>query len=130
MSLTHVAAVRNSLATIVSTAVDNGSTNPNGQIQIATSSAFSTILSTLQFANPSFGSASAGVITANAIAPDTNAANTGTAANFRLQDRNGTEVLRGTVTATGGGGDIQLSSTSITAGDTVSITSMTYTASP
>lgn len=130
MALTHVTAIRNSLADLVVDALDLGSTDATGDIQIATSTAFSTILATLTFANPAFGSATGGTATANAIVSDTNAANTGTAASFRLRDRNNAEVLRGTVTATGGGGDIQLSSTSITAGDTVSITSLTYTASP
>jgi hypothetical protein len=130
MALTHVTALRNSLADLIADAIDVGSTDANGDLQIATSSAFTTILATLQFANPAFGAASGGTATANAIAADTNAANTGTASNFRIRDRNNTEVVRGTVSATGGGGDIQLSSTSITATDTVSITSLTYTASP
>ncbi len=129
MALTHVTALRNTLANAIKTAADAGTTDANGDLQIATSSAFTTILATLNFANPAFATAASGTITANAIASDTNAANTGTAANFRIRDRDNAEVLRGTVSATGGGGDIQLSSTAITAGDTVSITSLTYTAS-
>ena len=130
MALTHIAALRNALADLVVDAIDVGATDPNGDLQVATSVAFSTILATLQFAATAFGAASSGTATANAIASDTNAANTGSAVSFRLRDRNNAEVLRGTVTATGGGGDIQLSSTGITAGDTVSITSLTYTSSP
>jgi len=130
MALTHVAALRNTLANAAVDAIDVGSTDASGDIQIATSSAFSTILATLLFSATAFGAASAGVATANAITADTNAANSGTAANFRFRDRDNNEVLRGTVSATGGGGDIQLSSVGITAGDTISITSMTYTASP
>jgi len=129
MALTHVAAIRNSLADLVVDAIDVGSTDASGDLQIATSTAFSTILATLVFSATAFGAASGGTATANAITADTNAANSGTAAAFRIRDRNNAEVLRGTVSATGGGGDIQLSSTSITAGDTVSITSLTYTAS-
>jgi hypothetical protein len=129
MSLTHITTVRNSLADLVVDLIDIGSTDATGDLQIATSTAFTTILATLQFANPAFGAAAAGVATANAIAPDTNAANTGTATSFRIRDRNNAEILRGTVTATGGGGDIQLSSVSISGGDTISLTSLTYTSS-
>jgi hypothetical protein len=130
MAITHSTAIRNALADLVVDAVDVGSADATGDLQIATSSAFTTILATLLFSAPAFGGAVAGVATAAAVTADTNAANNGTAANFRIRDRDNTEVLRGTVTATGGGGDIQLSSTSITAGDTVSLTSLTYTAAP
>ena len=130
MALTHVSALRNSLADLVVDATDVGSTDATGDLQIATSTAFSTILATLLFANPAFGPAAGGIATANIITADPNAANTGVAVAFRIRDRNNAEVVRGTVTATGGGGDIQLSSTSITATDTVSITSLTYTSSP
>lgn len=40
----------------------------------------------------------------------------GTAGYFRLKQSGGTAVLDGTVTATGGGGDMQLGSTTITTG--------------
>lgn len=129
MALTHITTLRNQLADLVVDAIDVGTTDLTGDLQIATSNAFTTILATLNFANPAFGSAAAGVATANAIASDTNAANTGTAANFRIRNRNNSEVFQGTVTATGGGGDIQLSSVGITAGDTIALTSVTYTAS-
>lgn len=129
MALTHIATLRNTLADAAVDALDVGSTDATGDLQIATSTGFSTILATLTFANPAFGPASGGITTANSITSDTNAANTGTAVAFRVRDRNNSEVFRGSVTVTGGGGDLQLSSVGITAGDTVSITSMTYTAS-
>jgi hypothetical protein len=40
---------------------------------------------------------------------------------------NGSDIEEGTVTATGGGGDLTLDNTSITAGQTVTITSWTRT---
>ena len=130
MAITHSTAVRNALADLVTAAINVGSADATGDLQIATSGAFTTVLATLLFSATAFAAAAAGVATANAVTADSNAAATGTAANFRIRDRDNTEVLRGTVTATGGGGDIQLSSTSITAGDTVSLTSLTYTAAP
>lgn len=45
----------------------------------------------------------------------------GTAAHFRLKKSGGTAVLDGTVTATGGGGDLQLGSTTITTGVNVDL---------
>lgn len=128
MALTHVTSIRTILADTVVDAIDVGSADANGDMQIATGSGFALILALLQFANPAFGSAVSGLATANAIAPDTNAPATGTAVYFRVRDRNNAEIFRGTVTITGGGGDMQLSSTNIVAGDTVTINSMTYTA--
>jgi hypothetical protein len=128
MALTHVTAIRTILADTVVDAIDVGSADPNGDMQIATGSSFALILALLQFSNPAFGSAVSGLATANAIAPDTNAPATGTATYFRVRDCDNAEIFRGTVTITGGGGDMQLSSTNIVAGDTVTINSMTYTA--
>ena len=45
----------------------------------------------------------------------------GTAGHFRLKQSGGTAVLDGTVTATGGGGDMQLGSTTITTGVNVDL---------
>lgn len=60
---------------------------------------------------------------------DTNADATGTAAHFRIYNSTGTTChLQGTVTATGGGGDLTLDNTSITAGQAVTINSFTLAA--
>ena len=58
---------------------------------------------------------SGGVLTAADPASVSPAAS-GTAGHFRLRQSGGTAVLDGTVTATGGGGDMQLGSTTITTG--------------
>jgi hypothetical protein len=56
------------------------------------------------------------------------AAATGTAAHYRIVDNAGTTCHeQGSVTATGGGGDITLDNTSIASGQTVTITSKTLT---
>lgn len=53
----------------------------------------------------------------------------GTAAHFRIKDSAGTTChAQGSVTASGGGGDIELDSVSITTGQTVAITTFTLTA--
>ena len=92
-----------------------------------------TQLAALQFGGTAFGAsvdgASTGIMTAtaNAITPDTNADNTGTAGHFRVQASDGS----GTVTAQGTCGtssaDMILNTTSISAGDTVACTSFTIT---
>lgn len=63
--------------------------------------------------------------TANAITSDTNAANTGTAGHFRMKTSGGTTILQGNVGTSGA--DLNLNTTSITAGDTVAITSFKVT---
>jgi len=124
MALTHVTAVRNTLANAINTAVNAGSAA--GKLVIMTSG--DAEVATLTFSDPAFGSADAGAITANAITSDTDATG-GTAALFKVTDSDNTEVYRGTVTATGGGGDLTLSSLVIGAGDTVAVSSLVYTAS-
>jgi len=61
-----------------------------------------------------------GVLTA-ADPASTAPAASGTAGHFRLKQSGGTAVLDGTVTATGGGGDMQLGSTTITTGTNVDL---------
>lgn len=124
MAITHVAAVRNGLADYVVDTIDAGA--GAGALVIMTSGDVE--VATLTFSDPAFGAAAGGTATANSISDDTNATG-GTAALFKVQDSDTNEVFRGTVTATGGGGDIELSSVSIGVGDTVSITSFTYSAS-
>ena len=59
---------------------------------------------------------------------DASANAAGTAGHFRLYDAAGTTChLQGTVTATGGGGDMELNNTSIASTQTVTITSFTLT---
>lgn len=59
---------------------------------------------------------------------DASADGTGTAAHFRIYDSGGTVCgLQGTVTATGGGGDMELDNTSIAATQPVSVSAFTLT---
>lgn len=60
---------------------------------------------------------------------DTSADATGTAGHFRITDNGGSTVhIQGTVTATSGGGDIELDNTSISSGQTVTISTFTISA--
>lgn len=119
MAVTHETAARNGIADYIVDQLDGGTLviNTSGDVEVAT----------LTFGTPAFGAAAAGVATANAITDDSSATG-GTAAKCVLKTSGATAVVNGSVTATGGGGDIELSSTTIGAGDTVSVSSLTYTA--
>jgi len=105
-------------------AIDTGSTDSGGDLLIYTT-AFGTLLAEPQFGDPAFGSAASGVATANAITDDSAANNTGTAAVCRIQDRDNTQVVDGSVGS--GSGDLDLNTTSITTNDIVAVTSATIT---
>lgn len=85
-----------------------------------------TLLSTLRWNATAFGAASSGVATANAITADTSADNTGTATWFRALKSDGTTVVFDGSVGTSGA-DLNLNTTSISAGAAVSVTSFTYT---
>ena len=105
--------------------IDTGTVNPTGSINIYTTG-LSVLLVVLNFSNPAFGNSLNGVATGN---PVTNgvALASGTASIFTAVNRNGVEIFRGTVSATGGGGDIELSSVSIATSQIISINSTTFT---
>ncbi len=87
-----------------------------------------TLLATLTFTDPAAGAASASTLTFSAITQDSSADATGTATWARVADSSGATVFDCTVTATGGGGVIELNTTSIVSGGPVSITGGTLTA--
>jgi hypothetical protein len=93
----------------------NGDTDPAG-----------TLLATVAFAVTAFGSASSGTITATDPAAVLGVA-AGTAGCFVIEDASGDNVMVGDVTATGGGGTVELATTTISVGLSVDITSFTYT---
>lgn len=73
--------------------------------------------------------ASGGTKAKNGTWEDTSADNTGTAAHFRIYASDGTTChAQGTVTATGGGGDMTCDNVSFAAGQAFSITGFTLTA--
>lgn len=85
-----------------------------------------TLLGTLTCSDPAFGNAttaSPSVATASAITSDTSADASGTAGWFRAYDSAGTAIIDGSITGTGGGGDMELDNTSIVAGGVIAISS-------
>ena len=124
-AVTHPVAVRTATADFIVDQLDLNT--PPGRLVMQT--AGSVTVATLTLANPAFGAAAAGTATAGAIAADTNAVG-GTIAKAELRQGGATPIVLCSVTATGGGGDITLSSVVVSAGQTVSITALTYSAMP
>jgi hypothetical protein len=84
------------------------------------------LLVTITLSDPAYGAASAGAAALSG-SPSATASGTGTAGWFRVEDSTGANVFDGSVTATGGGGDLELDNTSIASGQTVTITSLGFT---
>ena len=127
MALTHTTTIRNGLADYTVDAIDVGTTDATGDVVVQT--AADVTLCTINLANAAFGAASSGTATAAGLPKEGTAGATGTAAKFRVRNRDNTEIFQGTVTVTGGGGDMELSSTSISTNDVIRINTFTYTAS-
>lgn len=87
-----------------------------------------TVGATLNLPSDWLAAASGGVKSKSGTWSDTSADASITAAHFRIYDSGGATChMQGTVTATGGGGDLTLDSTSITASQTVTITGFDLT---
>lgn len=86
-----------------------------------------TLLATCTFANPAFSGAVAGVATAHAITQDASADADGTAAWFRVLALGGATVMDGSV-GVGASFDLQVASTTVTAGAAFPVDSLTITA--
>ena len=87
-----------------------------------------TVLATLTLPSDWMAAASGGTKAKSGTWEDTSADATGTAAHFRIYASDGTTChIQGTVTATGGGGDMTVESTSFTAGQAFTVTGFTLT---
>lgn len=88
-----------------------------------------TVLATCSLPSDWMAAASSGTKAKSGTWEDTSADNTGTAAHFRIYASDGTTChMQGTVTLTGGGGDMTVDSVSFTAGQSFSVTAFTLTA--
>ena len=123
MSVTHHINVKEAIATAVLTEIDEDA--GAGALVIQTSA--DATLASLALADPAGTVSAAGVLTFDTTpALSATASGTGTATKFKITDNSGDEKLYGSVGTSGE--DINLSSVSITSGDTVSISTLTYTA--
>lgn len=88
-----------------------------------------TVLATLSLPSDWMAAASSGSKAKSGTWEDTSADNTGTALHWRIYASDGTTCgLQGTITVTGGGGDLTVDSTSFTAGQAFTVTSFSITA--
>lgn len=116
--------LRNTIVDSVISRLAAGTTNATARLIFRT--AANATLSTNNFSAPPAGSASSGSVTFSSIANATIAAN-GTVANFIATNRDNTTIFTGTVTVTGGGGDIVFNTVSWASGDTATMSSLTLT---
>lgn len=127
MAVTHSTAARNAATDAVTALI---STSGNLVFRISPSSVASpgTAVATLPLSATAFGASSSGTATANAITSDTNAAGNASPVAFAtLQTSGGTIVIHCAVAASGS--DINMTNgLTVAAGDTVSCSSLTYTA--
>lgn len=127
MAVTHSTAARNA-ATDAVTALISTSGKLVFRISPSTVAAPGTAVATLTFSATAFGASATGTATANAITSDTNATGNASAVAFAtLQTSGGTIVIQCSVAASAS--DINMSNgLTVASGDTVSCSSLTYTA--
>lgn len=127
-AVTHTTAVRTSVCDFIVDKLDVGAASPSNAILNFNTSG-DVLVAHLVMSLPAYGNASSGTATANSITADANAVG-GTVAKFTQTDSSGNIIIQGSVTATGGGGDITLNSVTISAAQQVSMTSLTYSSMP
>lgn len=132
MSLTLSDAVRNAILDAMESTIGTAA-----KLKIRTgaapasvaNAATGTVLATIDLPSDWMAAASGGSKSKLGTWQDSSADNTGTAAHYEITASDGTTVhLRGSVTVTGGGGDITVDNTSFNTGQSFSITSYTWTA--
>lgn len=114
---------------------DGGSTEPAGLLRVysgtqpatANDAASGNLLAEVELDNPAFSAASAGVATLLGTPLATTGIAAGTAGWFRVVDRDEDTVLDGAASLSGGGGELILTTLTISIGVAVEITSGTVT---
>lgn len=127
-------ATRNAMSNTMTTQVDAGAgaglvkVYSGSQPASADVAATGTLLATFTLNDPSFGTSAAGTITLD-VSPTvtTTGAAAGDAGWFRATDSTGATVMDGSVTVTGGGGDMTMSTITVSVGLTLQLTAGTIT---
>jgi hypothetical protein len=87
-----------------------------------------TVLATINLPSDWMANAASGSKSMQGTWQDSSADASGTAGHFRIYDSTGTTChMQGTVTATGGGGDLQVDNTNFATGQSFTVTSFTLT---
>lgn len=119
MTISHATATRNAQADAVVDLLNSG--------KLVFFNSASASVAVLVLGATAFGDASNGSAVANSITDDSSAT-AGNIESFALLDSGDGTVVYGSVTATGGGGDLELTSISANTGDIVSVTTLRYSA--
>jgi hypothetical protein len=112
---------KNAAVNAVTALIESGTGTSNGVLILLTSD--NSEVATAQLSSPAFGSAVNGTATANNITADTDVAG-GLATKFSVRNKDNVEVFSGTISAAGGGGDLQLTTPTLQAGDTFDVLSL------
>ena len=129
MALQYSTSVRNAQLDAIETAISTSavlklrSGSPPATVATADSG---TVLATLPLPSDWLAAASSGSKAKSGTWEDTSADATGTIGHFRVYASDGTTAhIQGTVTATGGGGDMTVDNTSVASGQNVTVSSFT-----
>jgi len=129
MALQYSTSVRNAQLDAIETAISTSavlklrSGSPPSDVATADSG---TVLATLSLPSDWLAAASSGSKAKSGTWEDTSADATGTIGHFRVYASDGTTAhIQGTVTATGGGGDMTVDNTSVASGQNVTVSSFT-----
>ena len=132
MAINYSTAVRNAKLDAVETAIGTSAIlriRTGTKPATCASADTGTVLVTMNLPSDWMAAAASAAKSKTGTWTDTSADATGTAGHFRIYDSAGTTChIQGSVTATGGGGDMTLDTTSITAGGTVTVSTFTLNA--
>jgi hypothetical protein len=118
--------MRNGIADLVDSTIGNA-----GLLRLWIGGVGATQAAQVTCGSPVFGAASGGAMALQGVPlSDLAADNPGTINAFSFHTSGGTEVFRGTCTATGGGGDMTIDNPAVVAGQQINITGFTYNACP
>ena len=128
MAVTHTTTVRDGIVDYVVDLIDAGTAGKLIFRLTGTAASPGTQVATLTFSATAFGASSGGTATANTITPDSSATGNATAVSTAtLEDSAGTVCAHCSVGGPSSGEDIELSSATIAAGETVSVSTLSYT---
>ena len=120
MAVTHDTNTKNLIADAVC------GTNLDGGATLVLLTAADLDIATITLDADAFSAAVAGEADANSFPKEDVVDNNGTISKFEIRDSGSTARIFGTVTAVGGGGDIELSSLAYVVGEIIRINSLTY----
>lgn len=127
MALTHATSVRNAIMDAIDDQVNAGTTDAQADFVFIESSG-PTDIAEINLQDPAFGASSSGQISIQGTPLSTSAGAGGTIDTFEVRDKDNSTAIDGTVTSTGGGGDVEIDNTSVNSGQTVQLDSYSQTA--